>query len=301
MTADGRASVIDVDVALDAHAEVGEGPVWDAGRERLVWVDIYRDAVHLFDPATGADQAIDVGQHVGVARPAASGGLVLAVRDGFAHLDPATGRIELLAAVEADVPGNLMNDGACDRRGRFLAGTTSVEETPGAGALYRLTADLTVQIVLAGVTLSNGIDWSPDGTLLYFVDSALQRIEAFDYAADGGVSGRRTFAEIPPGAGMPDGLTVDVEGCVWVALWGGSAVRRYTPRGELERTVDVPAQLVTSCAFGGTDLEDLYITTSTWELDAAALRDQPHAGAVFVARPGVRGLLPTPFADTEGS
>ena len=100
---------------------------------------------------------------------------------------------------------------------------------------------------------------------------------------------------------MPDGLTVDVEGCVWVALWGGSAVRRYTPRGELERTVDVPAQLVTSCAFGGTDLEDLYITTSTWELDAAALRDQPHAGAVFVARPGVRGLLPTPFADTEGS
>ncbi len=301
MTAEGRTSVIEVDVALDAHAEVGEGPVWDVGRERLVWVDIYRDAVHLFDPVTGADHAIDVGQHVGVARPAAGGGLVLALRDGFAHLDPATGRLECLAAVEADVPGNLMNDGACDRRGRFLAGTTSVEETPGAGALYRLTGDLTVQVVLAGVTLSNGIDWSPDGTLLYFVDSALQRIEAFDYASDGGVSGRRTFAEIPPGAGMPDGLTVDAEGCVWVALWGGSAVRRYTPGGELERTVDVPAQLVTSCAFGGTDLEDLYITTSTWELDAAALRDHPHAGAVFVARPGVRGLLPTPFADTEGS
>ena len=242
-----------------------------------------------------------VGQPLGAVTPSTSEVLILAIRDGFATYDLETNHLELVAAVCADDPETLMNDGRCDRAGRFLAGTTTLSETTGAASLYRLGRGFHVEQLLAGVTLSNGIDWSPDGTLLYFVDSALQRIDAFDYAADGGVSGRRTFVEIPSRAGMPDGLTVDAEGCVWVALWEGAAVRRYTPGGELERTVEVPARLVTSCAFGGADLEDLYITTSTWELDAAALRDEPHAGAVFVARPGVRGLPPTPFADTEGS
>lgn len=289
-----------LDIALDAHAEVGEGPVWHAARERLLWVDIYRDAVHILDPDTGGDRVMDAGRHVGAVVPAAGGALVLAVSDGFARLDPATGRTELVAAVEADVPGNLMNDGACDRQGRFLAGTTSFDETPGAGALYRLNPDLTVDTMLPAVTLSNGIDWSPDGRLMYYVDSALQRIDLFDYAGDGSLSRRRTFVEIPPDAGMPDGLAVDAGGFVWVALWGGAAVRRYAPDGGLDRIVTMPVSLVTSCAFGGPDLADLYITTASWELDDAALRREPHAGAIFVTRPGVAGQAPTPFAG-EGS
>ena len=143
------------------------------------------------------------------------------------------------------------------------------------------------------MTLSNGIDWSPDGTNMYYVDSRLQRIDMLDYDAAGGVGGRRTFAEIPPGAGMPDGLTVDVDGHVWVALWGGAAVRRYAPDGTLDRVLSLPVSFVTSCAFGGAQLDELYITTSSWKFDAARFQAEPEAGALFVARPGVAGLPPT--------
>jgi sugar lactone lactonase YvrE len=289
-----------VDVALDARAEVGEGPVWDDAREQLVWVDIYRGEVHLLDPVLGRDRTFAVGQPVGVARPTADERLVLAVRDGFALLDPDSERIEPLADVEADLPGNLMNDGACDRSGRFLAGTTSLEESPGAGALYRLNEDFSVEQVLGSVTLSNGIDWSPDGSRMYYIDSVLQRIDMFAYGPNGDLGDRRTLVEIPVEEGMPDGLTVDAEGCIWVGLWGGGAVRRYSPSGDLDRILEIPARLVTSCGFGGRDMRDLYITTSTWEMDAAAIAHEPHAGAVFVAQPGVTGLPPTRYSGIGG-
>jgi sugar lactone lactonase YvrE len=272
---------------------VAEGPVWDAARKVLVWVDIYRGEVHLFDPASGQDTAFGVGQPVGAAATTTSGDLILALRDGFGRLDPATGELRMVAAVEADRGDSLMNDGKCDRAGRFLAGTTTLSEAPRAGTLYRLNPDCTVETVLADVTLSNGIDWSPDGTVMYYIDSHLQRVEMFDYAADGRVSRRRTFAEITAAAGMPDGLTVDAEGYVWVALWGGAAVHRFTPDGELDRVVRLPVSFVTSCAFGGADLEELYITSSSWQFDAARFRAEPLAGALFVTRPGAVGLAPT--------
>jgi len=289
-----------VDVVLDARAEVGEGPVWDDARKQLVWVDIYRGEVHLLDPVLGHDRTFAIGQPVGVARPAADERLVLAVRDGFALLDPDSERIEPLAEVEADLPGNLMNDGACDRGGRFLAGTTSLEETPGAGALYRLNDDRSVERVLSSVTLSNGIDWSPDGSRMYYIDSVLQRIDMFEYGPNGDLGDRRTLVEIPVEEGMPDGLTVDAEGCIWVGLWGGGSVRRYSPSGDLDRILEIPARLVTSCGFGGHDMRDLYITTSTWEMDAAAIAREPHAGAIFVAQPGVPGLPPTRYSGIGG-
>jgi sugar lactone lactonase YvrE len=282
-----------IEVALAAAAEVGEGPIWDASRSALLWVDIYRCEVHLFDPASGGDTVFGVGQPVGAVATTASGDLRLAVRDGFARLDVGSGEVRLVAPVEIALSDNLMNDGKCDRAGRFLAGTTSYSETPGAGALYRLNADLTVDTILADVTLSNGLDWSPDGTIMYYVDSRLQRIDMLDYDTAGGVAGRRTFLEIPRDAGMPDGLTVDADGHVWVALWGGAAVRRYAPDGTLDRVLPLPVSFVTSCAFGGAQLDELYITTSSWEFDAARFEAEPEAGALFVARPGVAGLPPT--------
>jgi sugar lactone lactonase YvrE len=282
-----------IDVALDAAAEVAEGPVWDATRSALLWVDIYRAEVHLFDPASGQDTVFDVGQPVGAAATSTAGDLILALRDGFGRLDLDTGRVQLVAEVESALGDNLMNDGKCDRAGRFLAGTTSYSETPGAGALYRLNFDFTVDTVLADVTLSNGLDWSPDGTIMYYVDSHLQRIDMLDYDVAGAVGGRRTFAEIPRTAGMPDGLTVDEDGYVWVALWGGAAVHRYAPNGTLDRVLSLPVSFVTSCAFGGPKLEELYITSSSWKFDAARFAGEPQAGALFVTRPGVAGLPPT--------
>jgi sugar lactone lactonase YvrE len=295
MGAHARLQVVTAEVALDVRAEVGEGPVWDSKRGVLVWVDIYRGEVHLFDPASGGDLAIAVHQPVGAAATTASGDLILALRDGFARLDPASSRIEMLAEVESERPESLMNDGKCDRSGRFLAGTTTLSEDIGGGTLYRLNPDATVDRVLEQVTLSNGLDWSPDGRTMYFIDSRLQRIDAMHYDEDGAVGDRTTLVEIPTATGMPDGLTVDAAGYIWVALWGGSAVHRFTPEGVHDAVVELPVSYVTSCAFGGSDLGDLYITTSSWEFDESRFATEPHAGSVFVTRPGVPGLPPTHF------
>jgi sugar lactone lactonase YvrE len=274
---------------LDARANVGESPTWDVTRNALVWVDIYRGLVHVFDPSSGVDRATNVGQCVGAVAPTDDGHLILALEDGFAVFDPDTVELRRVAEIHESMPDALMNDGKCDPQGRFLAGSTTRRETPGAGTLYRIGANYGVEVVLREVTLSNGLDWSPDGRTMYYIDSALQRIDVLLYGERGEVGSRRTLVEIPKAAGMPDGLTVDADGYVWVALWGGSALRRYSPDGVLERELRLPVSQVTSCAFGGPDWADLFITTASWDLDASQRRKEPHAGAIFAARPGVLG------------
>jgi sugar lactone lactonase YvrE len=254
----------------------------------LLWVDIMADMVHRFDPASGADRAFDVGQPVGAVVPRAAGGYAFALRDGFAVGD--AGGVAVIAPIEADRPDVRMNDGACDSRGRFWAGTMQLEYERDAGALFRLDATGAVETMLTGVTISNGIAWSPDDTTMYYVDTTTRGIDAFDYEADTGtIGGRRRLATIEKSAGEPDGLIVDAEGCIWVALWEGWAVRRYAPDGTLLGVVEVPAARVTKPAFGGDGLEELFVTTaSPDERDDG----QPHAGGIFRARPGVRGLAP---------
>jgi sugar lactone lactonase YvrE len=184
-----------------------------------------------------------------------------------------------------------MNDGNVDSAGRLWAGTVGLGEEPDAGSLYRLDPDLTVTRVLDVVTESNGIDWSPDDRVMYYVDSLEHRVDAFDFDLDSGsVTNRRPFAVFDKEAEiLPDGLTVDGEGCVWVALWGGSAVHRYTPEGELDRVLAMPTRQITSCAFGGPGLDDLYVTSAREWLEPAVLEQEPDAGAVFVCRPGIVG------------
>ncbi len=282
--------MIDVELALDAHAELGEGPVWDNRRACLFWVDIMRGLVHAYDPATGIDRALDVGQPVGAAMPTVGDNLVLAVRDGFARLDLSTGAVRLVAPVEGDKPHQRMNDGNCDAAGRFWAGTMALDEQPGAGALYRLDPDGRVRTMLTGVTISNGLDWSGDGRVMFYADTGTGRVDCFDVdAATGEIGGRRPFVTVPPGSGAPDGLTIDADGGVWLALWGGGALHRYSPTGALETTVRLPVTHPTSCAFGGPDLRDLYVTTASIALDPAARTLQPHAGGLFRCRPGVAG------------
>ncbi len=284
----------DVDLVLDAGADLGEAPTWDADARALIWVDITRGRVHRFDPETGRDAALDVGRAVGAAVPTASGGLVLAADEGFLHAAPGGGRLELLAAIGD--PGVVMNDGACDPSGRFWAGTKDPQGIRPLGSLYRLDADLSLHRVLTGVTISNGLGWSPDGRTMYHIDSATYGVDAFDADPEtGAVSGRRRLVQLPRPWGLPDGMTVDEEGFLWVAFWTGSALRRLAPDGRCTLTVELPVSRVTSCAFGGDDLADLYVTTARIGLSDEELRREPHAGGLFRLRPGVRGLPSPPF------
>ncbi|AXE85656.1 SMP-30/gluconolactonase/LRE family protein [Streptomyces sp. Go-475] len=276
------------EVAVRAEAELGEGPSWDAAAGRLLWIDILGSRVHTYDPATGRRTTRRTEQHVGAVKPRAGGGLVLNLRDGVGLLDP-DGRFRWLH--HEPVPGRRANDATIAPDGALWAGTMRYDEAPGGGTLSRVTGEGTVEVVLDDVAVSNGTGWSPDGRLMYYIDSPTRRVDVFDYA-DGRISGRRTLAVIEEGAGFPDGLAVDAEGCVWVALWQGSAVRRYTPGGELDRVIELPVPLVTACAFGGPGLTDLYVTTArTGPAEPPAL-----AGSLFVVPGAGKGLAQPAFA-----
>lgn len=280
---------------VDARARLGEGPVWDARSGRLVWVDIEGRALHSTDPSTGATTSLPMPLPIGVAVPRRSGGFVAALEDGFHAID-ADGRSEQIAAIDNNAGRLRFNDGACDPAGRFLAGTMAYDFAPRAAALYRLDADLGVTRLLDDVTISNGLGWSADGGTMYYVDTPTRRIDAFDYdVATGAMTRRRTFVEID-GVGRPDGLCVDVEGAVWIALWPGWSVRRYLADGTLDAVLPVPAAQVSSCVFGGPQLDELYITTAWSGLSDDGRRSQQHAGSLFRVNVGVRGLPRFDFA-----
>jgi sugar lactone lactonase YvrE len=271
----------------DAVAYHGEGPVWFERWGGLRWVDMLAgDVLSL-----GADGIVDrrhVSSVVAATRPRAAGGAVLGIERGFALEDP-DGKITRLTELWTGDELR-MNEGACDPDGRFYCGSMAYAKQPGAGSLYRLDADHSVRVVLENVTVSNGLDWSPDGSSAYYNDTDTKRIDVFDYDRDLGLSARRPFAEI---AGRPDGLTVDAEGGVWVALSDGSAVRRYTPDGTLDAVLELPVTKVTACTFGGAHLDELYITTSREGLEPGI---EPRAGALFRADVGVTGLAVREFA-----
>jgi sugar lactone lactonase YvrE len=296
---DGGTATVSVacELVLDVRAELGEGPLWDDRRDRLLFVDILRGHIHEFDPSTGKDRIVELGRPVGCVALAERGDWIAGAADGFYRVDPKTGRASLIAAVEADLPDNRMNDGYVDARGRFWAGTMGMGGVRERGSLYRLDADGAVRRVLQRVTVSNGLDWSPDGRTFYFTDLALSRVDQFDFEPNTGtISNRRPFVEIPLDFGYPDGLIVDADGFIWIALWEGGSLHRYAPDGRLDAIIAVPASLTTKCAFGGSDLTDLYVTTARIGLDNSAQADQPHAGGLFRLRPGVRGRKPHRYA-----
>ncbi|HYW22828.1 MAG TPA: SMP-30/gluconolactonase/LRE family protein [Terriglobales bacterium] len=272
---------------LDARVELAEGPCWLADRERLLWVNITAGHVHVLDPTTGEDRLLEVGQPVGAAVPADDGRVALAVRDGYALLDLDDGRVEMIADVEREIGGNRMNEGKCDRAGRFWAGTMALDTRRGAGALYRLDERRRVERMVAGVGISNGLGWSGDDRLMYYIDTLEDRVDVFDFdLATGGIANRRPFAVID-GPGHPDGMAVDAEGCLWVALWGGGRIARFLPDGTPAGGIEVPVAQVSSCCFGGPDLDEMFITTAWQHLPPDGR--EPHAGSLFHCRPGVAG------------
>jgi sugar lactone lactonase YvrE len=262
-----------VEIAVRANAKLAEGPRWDAAARRLLWVDIEGCELHVLE--SGEDRAIGLDAMVGAAAPTSSGAVLVALADRLALVDLADESVRTLVRLPHG-PALRSNDGACDAAGRFWIGTMALDETPGAGALYRYDGSL--ERVLDEVTLSNGIGWTRDATRMYYIDSPVQRVDLFDFElASGRVDDRRPFVSIDESDGIPDGLTVDDEGGVWVALYGGSCVHRYDESGQLDAVLEVPAKNVTSCCFGGDDGRSLFVTTAAPD------------GNVYVTQPGVSG------------
>jgi sugar lactone lactonase YvrE len=262
-----------VEIAVRANAKLAEGPRWDAAARRLLWVDIEGCELHVLE--SGEDRAIGLDAMVGAAAPTSSGAVLVALADRLALVDLADESVRTLDRLPHG-PALRSNDGACDAAGRFWIGTMALDEKPGAGALYRYDGSL--ERVLDEVTLSNGIGWTRDATRMYYIDSPVQRVDLFDFElASGRVDDRRPFVSIDESDGIPDGLTVDDEGGVWVALYGGSCVHRYDESGHLDAVLEVPAKNVTSCCFGGGDGRSLFVTTAAPD------------GNVYVTQPGVSG------------
>jgi sugar lactone lactonase YvrE len=288
------AAMTHAEQVTDPIVEHGEGPVYDPSTGLMHWVDMLAGDVLSMD-AVGAISKLHVGTVAAVWRPRTQGGGVVGVERGFALVD-ADGSVHPLPEVFTD-SGLRMNEGGCDPQGRFYCGSMAYAETPGAGTLYRLDPDGSVTPVLTDVTISNGIVWTGSGDtgeLVYYIDTPTHRIDVFDFdPAAATLHDRRPAVEIDPALGSPDGMTIDAEGGLWVALWGGGAVHRYSPDGELTDVIAVPATQVTACAFGGPALDQLYITTSRRDVSAAR---EPLAGALFMARPDVGGIPVLPFS-----
>jgi sugar lactone lactonase YvrE len=291
------------ELILDARADLGEGPAWEPASGILYWVDIHAGRLHVFNPADDSDRSIYVGGYLGCAAPRRSGGLVLGLRSGFATLNsallakhPRSGQgeagVRVIVNPEPHLPGNRFNDGKCDPAGRFLAGTMDDAEVEACGSLYSLAPDGTVKTLLTGTRISNGLAWSPDTRTFYFIDTPTRTVMAYDYdLASGEIANPRPAFSVPPELGWPDGMTSDTEGMLWVALWGGAQLTRWNPAtGRLVAGIPFPAFNVTSCAFGGPNLTDLYVTSARKGMTAEQLAKYPLSGALFRIRTNIRGM-----------
>lgn len=279
-----------------ASALVGEGPVWLPQEQALYWVDIKGLKLHRYDAANGSAQTWAAPERIGALIPRRAGGFVALAKSGVYTVDTSFARFDKQCAPETDRPGNRFNDAKCDPMGRLWAGTMDDAEQDASGRLYRFDSLNAPTRVRDNINLSNGLGWSPDGTKMYFVETLRRVIWLYDYdVADGAATAARVFAEIPESDGYPDGLCVDADGCIWLAHWGGWRLTRFTPHGRADRVVHMPVPQLTSCAFGGTNLDTLYITSAAIGLSDTAKAEAPLAGSLFAFAPGVKGLPVSSF------
>jgi xylono-1,5-lactonase len=274
----------------NVSAELGEGPVWVRRDQALWFTDIKKRKVHRFDPATGGRQSWLAPEQVGFVLPAEDGGFIAGLMSGLHRFDESTGRFTLIAEIEPERPNNRLNDGVVDPLGRLWFGTMDNGETARTGAFYRFERGMVAPTGLEGIAITNGPALSPDGRILYFVDTREGRIDCADVGEDGAPGPPRPFARIDPAEGYPDGPTVDSEGCVWISLYAGWEARRYSPAGELIGRVRFPVANITKIAFGGEDLRTVYATTARQLLSASEIERQPQAGDLFEFRVDVPGL-----------
>jgi len=289
------------ELVLDSQSVLGEGAIWNYKTGELMWVDIKKEILNIYNPASAFNKEMFTGQMIGTVVPAESGNALVALQKGIYFFDIETGSKKLLAAPEPDKPANRFNDGKCDPSGRFWAGTISTKGEREVAALYRFDPDTSIHKMVDKVSISNGIVWSGDKTKMYYIDTPTHKVMAYDYDdTTGEISNPRVALTIPNELGGPDGMTIDENDNLWIALWGGSAVGCWNPEsGELIDKIEVPAKNVTSCAFGDNDLGTLYITSARQNTSPEELEKWPHAGGVFKFRPGVKGVQAFYFNDVN--
>ncbi len=277
---------------------LGESPLWDDAQQLICWVDIVRGEIHQYSPQSEEHTVITTGQMVGAIGLCDNGHFIAALQNGFGFIDRATGQVRIIQDPEAGLPNNRFNDGKCAPDGRFWAGTLSFDEIKGAGSVYCLQPGMSVIKKMEHVTISNGLAWNANRSIMYYIDSPTQQIVAYRYdAISGNISNPQTVVTVPAGEGAPDGMTIDTEDMLWTACWGGSKVVRWDPHtGKKLLEIMLPVSHVSCCCFGGPLLQDLYITTAVKDLSPAQLKDQPLAGKLFVVENcGFTGLATNLF------
>jgi len=282
----------EVELVIDSKSDLGEGAIWNSQTGELLWINITGKILNIYNPKTGNNKELFTGQMIGTVVPCSSDKVLVALQNGIFSLDPFTGTKVLIVDPEEDLSDNRFNDGKCDPAGRFWVGTMSTKDEKGAGSLYRLDKDSSIHKMIENVSISNGIVWSPDASKMYYIDTPTQQVKEYDYNNETGeISNPKVAVEISTELGSPDGMTIDADGNLWIALWGGSAVGCWNPEtGKLIRKIEVPAKNVTSCAFGDDDLGTLYITTARRNTTNEELKKYPEAGGVFKTIPGVKGV-----------
>lgn len=283
-----------VECIWEIDASLGEGPVWVARENAVYWVDIFRSKVHRYALADGERKTWNFETPVTSLSARERGGFVATIPDGFAFIDFDRERVDVIRLTEPDLPDNRFNDGKVDGHGRYWAGTMDKLQKSETGTLYRLNPDLSVDVMDKDYIITNGPAFSKNGKILYHTDTIKREIYAFDLSANGDISNKRVWVNFPEGQGSPDGMTVDNEGCIWVGHFGGSRITRFSPDGDVVEVIPMPVPNITSCTFGGDDLDTLYITTARTGLKDADLEKYPLAGSFFAYKPGVKGL-PTPL------
>jgi sugar lactone lactonase YvrE len=277
---------------FDARAVLAEGPGYNADTNTILWVDIESGIINELDFSTRLNRQAILGGKTGFAVHGSDDSVVAGTAKGLARVDMKSGTVDYVVNPESELPGNRFNDGKVGPDGCIWAGTMSLTEEEGAGSFYRIDpSSLESQKQFGGVTISNGLAWTADGSVLYYIDTPTMKVSAFDFdVASGTISNRRTVIEIPEGVGYPDGMTIDDEGMLWIAMWAGWGVLRFNPAtGEIIGKINVPVECVSACCFAGPDRDSLIITTSSRDLTDEKRPAQPHAGSLFIARPGVTG------------
>lgn len=277
---------------------LGEGPVWDATQKVICWIDILNGKIHEYSPEKKTHKIIPVHQMIGTIAVCNDGNFVAALQNGFAFVNRQSGEIKMINDPENHLPNNRFNDGKCDPAGRFWAGTMSLTDEPDKGNLYSLEKDFTIKQQIQNVSISNGLAWSIDETILYYIDTPTFEIVAYNYEKSTGlISNKKVIIKIDKEEGAPDGMTIDTEGMLWIAHWDGWQVTRWNPAtGQKLLAIKLPVARVTSCTFGGDNLEDLYITSAKVGLSEAVLKNQPLAGSLFIIPScGYKGILAFEF------
>jgi sugar lactone lactonase YvrE len=293
----GKTLISEAELVIQAKTDLGEGPCWDQGKGVLYWVNILGRTLNIYGPQKKENREIQLDQLVGTVVPRKSGGAVLAMENGFYFLDLETEQLTQVHDPESHLPENRFNDGKCDPYGRFWAGTMSLNEEKGKGSLYCLHTNMKVEKKVEGLTISNGLAWSPDHKYMYLIDTPTKKVTRFDYDGETGkIENAVAVIQFKEGEGAPDGMTIDEAGMLWIAHWGGAQVSRWNPEtGEKLLSIPVPALNVTSCTFGDSDLKTLYITTARKNMTEEQLKEYPLTGGLFKVRTGIKGAVNYPF------